>query len=108
MKNWKKKISVLILGIAILASAPPAWPGGRDVPDRTSDAPGSQAKKSLPDGSWDCATAKITRLSLGGINMDMVYGSDGSVTIQPSLFTEAIRFINDLLIKDPPDSCPEP
>ena len=109
MKIWKKRLSVVIMGIAILASAPPAWPGGRDVPERPSDDPGSNAGTNIPGGSpWDCAAVQSTRHSWGGISLDMVYGSDGSLMMQPAIWTDAIRVINDLLITEPPDSCPEP
>ncbi len=48
MRNWKQKLPALVLSAALLASFAPAWPGGRDVPDRKSNGSSSSEDYVLP------------------------------------------------------------
>lgn len=96
MRNWKQKLPALVLSAALLASFAPAWPGGRDVPDRKSNGSSSSADYVLPiDGEAWCPENQVTTtFSLGAISLDIVWMSERSLRLQPTLLTDATRFFS--------------
>ncbi len=107
MRNWNKKLPALLLSATLLASFAPAWPGGRDVPDRKSEDRSSSADYVLPgDGeAWCPENLVTTTISLGSISLDIVQTPEGSLRLQPSLLTGMTRLLSRIF--DTGDSsCP--
>jgi hypothetical protein len=95
MKDLKQKLPALVLSAVLLASFSPAWPGGRDVPDRMGEDSSASEEYVLPGGgeAWCPEIQVATTFSLGSISLDIVRMPEGSLRLQPSLLTDATQIL---------------
>ena len=107
MRAWNKKLPALLLSATLLASFTPAWPGGRDVPDRKSNGSSSSEDYGMPgDGETWCSENLIaTTISFGGISLDIAWTPEGSLRLQPTLLSDATLVLRRALGRDD-SSCP--
>ncbi len=105
MKNLRK-LPALFMAVMLVVASSPAWPGGRDVPDRNSEdgsGPGSR-RPPVVGSAPQCEDPTTTRFTWGGIRWDLVQSRDGGFVAQPTMLSAGLRLLGAVFVPGDEDS----
>ena len=106
MTDPNKRLPALALVAMLLLVGTPVLSGGRDVPDHIAEG-SSNSETGQIEGV--CSPDAVTQVTVSGLSLDVITAPDGTVTMQPTLFSQAGQFLRQILSPEggPEDSCPE-